>query len=566
MEAVPLQSPAPSPRLADSAAGPPYPLARKHLSLYLLACATYLYLILFIPPWIPVWTGYIDGIVFLNGGRRMLTGELPYRDYFQFVTPGTDVFFWACFKLLGVHLWVGNLALLLMGIGFAWLSVVIGRHLLPEPLVYLPGALFLLFGYGGSPDPTHHWFSGLAATGALAVVIGKRNLDRLAITGALCALAATFTQTLGCFAFCGFAIFLFWEGRREKKPWRILWVEQACLVLGFLVTLVAANLYFVWKAGLYRFVQCTLVYLAKFAPAERTYNSWRVLYLRLMGPSLWPDLREIPAWLVAQCVVPAVYLCCFVRQVLASRTRVKKTNDIPLFIAFMGFWLYLAVALSPARYRIFPGAVPAMILLCWLVRSRGRLDRVLRWMLWVGVLLLAMGSVAFRQTRPRFVLQALTGPVAFERQADFQEFEWVRLHTRPSQYFFHWHRAWFNFLFDLRDPAEIFWLTNTDFTRPEQVANLIRGLDQHHVHYVVWCPTRLDVHLPWNDLSGDHLEPLRGYLHAKYRLAKIFSTGDDIWERNELTEALAPEHSSRTLTGLERCNPSRPPQLPEKQP
>jgi hypothetical protein len=529
MEALPLQTAAPSTPLADPPARPPYAVARKHLFLYLLACATYLYLILFIPPWTPAWTGYNDGMVFLNEGRRMLAGELPYRDYFQFNAPGPDAFFWACFQLLGAHLWVANLAMLLMGLGFARLSVVIGRRLLPAPLVYLPGALFLLFAYGLSPDPTHHWFSSLAATAALAVMVGKRDLYRLAITGALCALAATFTQTRGCFALCGFAIFLLWEGRGEKKPWRILWVEQACLLLGFLVTLVAANLYFVWKAGIYKFVECTLVYLFKFAPADRTWNSWRVLYTPLGGHSL-RDLGKIPFWLVAECVVPAVYLCCFVRQGRVLWTRARKTPDIPLFIAFVGFWLYLSIALAPARQRILPGAVPAMILLCWLVGSRRRLDRVLRSMLWAGALLLAVGLVALRQIRPRFVLQAVTGPVAFANQNEFEEFEWVRLHTKPAQYFFHCQRPWFNFLFDLRDPAEIFTLTNTDYTRPEHVANLIRGLDQHQVHYVAWNP-RLDSHAPWNDPSGDHLDPLREYLHARYRPTKTFSTGDYLWER-----------------------------------
>jgi hypothetical protein len=456
MEVLDLPNPATILPLSDPVPGPHNPVARKHLSMYLLACAAYLYLMLFIPPWTPVWTGDIDGIVFLNEGRRMLAGELPYRDFFQFVAPGTDVFYWACFKLLGVHLWVGNLAMLVMGLVFAWLSVVIGSRLLAAPLVYLPGALFLVIGFGKYPDPTHHWFSGLAATAGLAVIVEKGGWERLAITGALCALAATFTQTRGPFALCGFALFLLWEGRRAKRSWRILWGEQAWLVLGFLVTLIAANLYFVWKAGLYRFVQCTLVFLVKYAPAQRTWNSWRAIYTPFWGPALHLDVGDIAVWLVVLWVVPAVYLCSFVRQVLAARTDAKKTHDIPLFIAFIGFWLYLSVAVAPSQVRVFAGAVPAMILLCWLVQTRGKLDREFRWMLWGGVLVLALGRVTHRQTGPRLVLPAVTGPVAFERQAEFEEFEWVRLHTRPSQYFFHWRRAWCNFLFDLRDPAEIF--------------------------------------------------------------------------------------------------------------
>src|SRR5208337_2821610 len=112
-------------------------------------------------------------------------------------------------------------------------------------------------------------------------------------TGGLCAIGATFTQTLGCFVLCGFAMFLLWEGRRERKPWKTLWAEQACLLLGFVVTLVAANFYLVWKVGFYRFFQCTLVYLFRFAPALTSYNSWRVIYVHLMGG---PWLKSISLW------------------------------------------------------------------------------------------------------------------------------------------------------------------------------------------------------------------------------------------------------------------------------
>ena len=84
------------------------------------------------------------------------------------------------------------------------------------------------------------------------------------------------------------------------------------------------------------------------------------------------------------------------------------------------------------------------------------------------------------------------------------------------------------FALGLRDPAEIDFITPTDYTRPEQVANVMHALERERVRYVLWY---VGLDSPPAD-AQDHLAPLRAYLFSRYRMVKTFGDGDQVWERN----------------------------------
>ena len=50
-----------------------------------------------------------DQMLFATDGARIVAGQMPYRDYFQFGPPGTDLFYAFLFRHLGLHLWIPNL-------------------------------------------------------------------------------------------------------------------------------------------------------------------------------------------------------------------------------------------------------------------------------------------------------------------------------------------------------------------------------------------------------------------------------------------------------------------------
>jgi hypothetical protein len=87
------------------------------------------------------------------------------------------------------------------------------------------------------------------------------------------------------------------------------------------------------------------------------------------------------------------------------------------------------------------------------------------------------------------------------------------------------------FMLNVRNPAEVPFLTTSDYTRPEQVLNVLNGLQAHRVRFVMWWP-ELDLPDDAAHPEGDHLGPLRAYLSRHYRVVKTFTDGTQVWERS----------------------------------
>ncbi len=87
------------------------------------------------------------------------------------------------------------------------------------------------------------------------------------------------------------------------------------------------------------------------------------------------------------------------------------------------------------------------------------------------------------------------------------------------------------FALGLGDPAQVRYVTTTEYTRPEQVQKVIEGLEKHRVRFVCWYP---GLNLPDSTGKGsDNLGPLRAYVRSHYHLVKTFATSDVILERNK---------------------------------
>src|ERR1700744_5129223 len=96
---------------------PPLPagqIRRTYIVPFLTAALVFLYLRTFLLPGTAL-TPFGDEIHYFMHAVRMLHGQLPYRDYFTFVPPGTDVLYAAVFRLLGVHPWVAQGLIVVVG-------------------------------------------------------------------------------------------------------------------------------------------------------------------------------------------------------------------------------------------------------------------------------------------------------------------------------------------------------------------------------------------------------------------------------------------------------------------
>ena len=497
----------------------------------LLFAFLFLYLQVFIFPDIPRPASG-DQAIYLQHATRMLQGDVIYRDFSHFTPPGTELIYTVLFRVFGVRAWIPQAILVAMGVGLAWLSIAISGKVMTGPVAYLPCLLFLVFPFSGFLDATHHWYSTLAVTAALAVLLEKRSAARLAWAGALCGLAASIAQTEALVA-VGFGLFLLWEGRRDHEPWRLLLKKEGYLVSSFLAAILASNGYYVWKVGLRQFLYYTVVFVTKYYPADR-FNNWRAYLAYWPSVHLWANLPDLSAWFFIQTLIPLVYILFFVRYAVQSRLRPEQPWARLMLVNVTGVFMLLAVAPSPSYVRLYCVSLPGLVILSWFLDSPLRAERILQRIVWAAVLVVGIVRPVIAQVRWRACLELPTGRTAFFDPALYEKCRWLSERTRPSEYFF--GDPFLCFTLGLRNPARVPFVRPTDYTRPGEVEDVVRILEERQVRFVNWY-NGVDASGP----SGDHLAPLRLCLAAHYHVAKTFSNFDQIWERNNpIADEAAP--------------------------
>jgi len=84
-------------------------------------------------------------------------------------------------------------------------------------------------------------------------------------------------------------------------------------------------------------------------------------------------------------------------------------------------------------------------------------------------------------------------------------------------------------MFHLRNPAATESLDTSEYTRPEDIAAVLRALEQHDVPIII-LPSEKLYPLTVNSPSN-HAMAFVAYLHANYQLTRIFANGDELWEK-----------------------------------
>ena len=497
---------------------------RRPLWYFIPCAAASIYLQVFFLPHSPVLTRG-DQTIYLLNAVRMVQGQLIYRDFFQFTPPGTELVYSTLFRLFGVRAWIPEAMLVVLGTSVAAFAVSISAKLMKGPSVLLPGILFLAMPFRVWLDGSHHWYSTLGVMAALRAVIERRDPLRLALAGVLCGIATCFTQLPGFATVLGIGCFLVLERRQGKIS--ALFKAAAWLIGPFLGAIAAGSAYFVWKAGLERFLFCTVVFGIKFYPAL-WFNTWRVYMAELPVLHSWRDLPDWTGFLFIIAILPAVYALFFVRYWRVAAARPSEPWDRLMLINLVGLFLLAAVAPAPSYFRLCSVCPPALVTLVWLVSQPGAPEKVLRTLLWSAGLALVIAPPLRRQRQWRAYLDLPTGKTVFADAGTYDEFRWISERIRPGDYFF--GNLQICFAFDLRNPTQIDFLTTTDYTRPEQVAEVISSLEKNRVRYIVVWDFAIDD--PGYRQAGDHLGPLISYLGSHYRAVKSFSSGDLVWERN----------------------------------
>ncbi len=480
----------------------------------LVVAAVFLYINLFVLPCTPIAGTDLDQSFYLHNATRMLDGQMIYRDFFQFTTPGSEIVYFCLFKLFGVHAWIPNATVTVLGVGLVGLCIVISRRLLSGPTVYLPAILFLVFAFQRAMDGSHHWFSMFLAMAATAVVLEKRSLQHLATAGALCAAASFFTQTRGVAVVLAIMLFLLWEHQTQPQERRPLWKSEVVLCATFIFVSIGLNTYFVLQTGLKRYVWSIIVFPLKYYPADSELNRF---HLSMFKPPGWGSLPYVPepSWFLVHLLVPLVYMLVFVACWRKARSEPEKPWDRLLLVSLVGLFLFLSIASAPTAWRMCIVALPGMIVFVWFLNRPGRIWKFARLGLWSASGAAMVMIVVAQQHGAYETLETPTGRAAFADSAAYERYKWVADHTHSGDTFLDGSGQAY-FLLGLRSPARVSMLSGSDYMRPEQAQDLVESVERNRVRVII-LPPDLDVATH----PDDHLAPLRAYLRLHYRSVEV---------------------------------------------
>jgi hypothetical protein len=165
------------------------------------------------------WLGD-EGIV-LHGAQRMLSGEVMYRDFFEFLPPGSFFLAVTWMKVIGSDFASVRLLAVCVIAAIAALTYAAARLVSANrPLAAVLAVAWAGFSQGGWTVINHHWFAtaaSMASAVALLSALGRqRRTAAFFATGLFAGTAAMIVSTRGallCLAVVGIALTL-----RQRRP------------------------------------------------------------------------------------------------------------------------------------------------------------------------------------------------------------------------------------------------------------------------------------------------------------------------------------------------------------
>jgi hypothetical protein len=102
-----------------------------------------------------------DEGVIATAAERILRGQIPYRDFFSELGPGSFYLQAAVFKFGGINLASFRLTAWFLGVVLSGLTFCLSEQLMSGPAAYLPSLVFVAVCYPHNYQVSHHWWATL---------------------------------------------------------------------------------------------------------------------------------------------------------------------------------------------------------------------------------------------------------------------------------------------------------------------------------------------------------------------------------------------------------------------
>lgn len=486
-----------------------------------------------------------EGIV-LAGADRILHGEVPYRDFFSFYTPGSFYLVALLFRVFGDSLTVARTSLAVTGAGCSVITYVLARRVCSRAIAWFAALLATITGVAYRFLVLHNWYSTLlcclAVYAAVQLIDSRRQMWAFA-TGSLAALTILVEQSKGAGLCLGLALgFLTLRVLGRAPLFRRS--QSVALAAGFLWPFIVAFTYFGSQRTIAVMLQDWLWPLRHYTEANHVVYGWQnwseqardtIFYTGPAWLRILKGLAVSPGFLVP--VLPLIAVALFgywAFQLRAGKVASVKTNYYVLVNAVLsGLLISVVIVRADIIHFIYLGPL-WYVVLAWVLGAPELYSRVLVTarpyfvayiaitfgLMGFALLLAATGAQNLIETRRGLVKTSAKDTVVQYIQAHVPVGEEVLVYPYLPLY---------NYLTATLSPSRNDYF-QPGMNTPEQAREIIASLQSHDVRAILfepWFAEKFTNSWPGTPLGAIVKDPVADYIVRNYHVCQTLNSASN---------------------------------------
>ena len=452
-------------------------------ALFALCSLIYLY------PFMRVLMQGTDEGTLMYGAVRVMEGQVPFRDFFEVMGPGT--FYWLAlfFKVFGTTWLASRICLAVTSLATALVMYYLARQIGSKHQV-LPTVLLLATSFGPLwPTISHHNDSnlfGLLSFSALLLFLKHRHPVLIFTAGTLAGLTTCFLQPKGIFLLVSFLLSI-WVMQRKSATFL---KAASWLVAGYTLVVFTVIALF-WQAGaLADWIYANLVWpLTRYSAGnavryavglrEFYWHKWAAALSASFTPTVGCSVATILA--VPLLFVALLPLILGVVALLCRSTAFTSVT-VPYWAAGCALWLS-EIHRKDITHLAFGS--PILVILCFYLCERIEKKTIIYAMQVLTICTVFLASVnAFITLSATTKTLTRRGVVYTFKRDPVTEF--LVAHVKPGEPIFAYpYSPMSYFLAGAKNPTRLSILVYRMHT-DAQIQQVIQALDTYKVQYVVW--------------------------------------------------------------------------------
>ncbi|HEY4716310.1 MAG TPA: glycosyltransferase family 39 protein [bacterium] len=313
--------------------------------------------------------------------ERILNGQVPYRDFFQFTTPGALYLMALWFKIFGRSIESIRIISALQGTLIVLLTWVLLKKVVKSNAIRIAGLLLTLnFSNTLWPIISHHWLSTIFAMYAVLIMadfVQRGSYLKVFSAGFLSAICFLFLQNKGIFLITSFFVFLFLSHGYFKRTPDVIWRVATVFFSGAVLPVFLFLVYFYFSHALDEFFYNTVIWVSgpyrKFNSYPNYYFMGNYAIFTVFTQNRFPwNFIRIRDWALIGYlpVFTLLFAVLFLFRNIKNKMQAgTESMDVFLLYAITGFFMFLSVLYRSDTVHltfIFPFII---ILLCYMVEK-----------------------------------------------------------------------------------------------------------------------------------------------------------------------------------------------------